>query len=70
MSAVKGLLEQLGKVCVEGQGNLIVTRCPPNWKSVLPLWGRTTSDRKMMQTVKEKLDPQRLFNPGRFVDGI
>ena len=51
-------------------GNIIVTRCPAEWKSVLPVWGRTTSDRAMMKAVKEKLDPQRLFNPGRFVDGI
>ena len=24
----------------------------------------------LMRTVKEHLDPRRLFNPGRFVDGI
>lgn len=67
---VKGFLEKLSRVCAESEGNLIVTRCPPSMKSVLPLWGRSTGDRKMMRIVKEKLDPRGLFNPGRFVDGI
>ena len=35
-----------------------------------PVWGRPTPDRALMRQVKDKLDPGRLFNPGRFVDGI
>lgn len=55
---------------VQAQGNLIVTHCPTDWKARLPIWGRPTSDREMMRTIKDRLDPQRLFNPGRFVEGF
>jgi glycolate oxidase FAD binding subunit len=54
----------------EAQGNVIVLRCPPPWKASLPVWGRPRNDAWLMRAVKEKLDPRRLFNPGRFVDGI
>jgi glycolate oxidase FAD binding subunit len=54
----------------EYAGNVVVLRCPSDWKSVVPVWGRSTPDRVLMRAVKEKLDPRRVFNPGRFVDGI
>jgi glycolate oxidase FAD binding subunit len=53
-----------------GQGNLVLTRCPPAWKKTLPVWGAPRGDAWLMRRVKDKLDPRRLFNPGRFVDGI
>ncbi len=53
-----------------GQGRVIVLDCPPSWKDDLNVWGPPGGDAALMRTVKEKLDPQRLFNPGRFVDGI
>jgi glycolate oxidase FAD binding subunit len=64
------LLEPLLAFAAEAKGNLIVTRCPPAWKSSLPVWGRPTGDRALMRAVKAKLDPGNLFNPGRFVDNI
>ena len=48
----------------------MVLRCPTAWKAVLPIWGLPRGDAWLMRTVKEKLDPRRLFNPGRFVEGI
>jgi glycolate oxidase FAD binding subunit len=64
------MLELLGTLAEKANGNLIVTRCPAPWKSVLPVWGRPTADRILMKAIKEKLDPGNIFNPGRFVDGI
>jgi glycolate oxidase FAD binding subunit len=64
------LLEPLLAFAAEAKGNLIVTRCPPAWKSALPVWGRPTGDRALMRAVKAKLDPGNVFNPGRFVDNI
>jgi glycolate oxidase FAD binding subunit len=52
------------------QGNLTLFRCPPAWKTDLPVWGNPRSDNWLMRTVKDKLDPKGLFNPGRFVAGI
>jgi glycolate oxidase FAD binding subunit len=51
-------------------GNVVVRSCPPAWKPDLPVWGAPRDDLALMHAVKEKLDPRRLFNPGRFVDGI
>jgi len=64
------LLTILGRKAEAGRGNLIVTRCPAEWKATLPIWGRSTPDRTLMKAVKLKLDPGNVFNPGRFVDGI
>jgi glycolate oxidase FAD binding subunit len=62
---LKGLLELAGD-----EGNVVLTRCPVAWKRRLPLWGQPRADTWLMRQVKERLDPRRLFNPGRFVDSI
>jgi glycolate oxidase FAD binding subunit len=49
------------------QGNVVVLRCPPAWKATLPVWGVPRGDATLMRAVREKLDPRRLFNPGRFL---
>ena len=66
----KELLDELIRLAAERAGNVVVVRCPTAWKSVVPVWGRSTPDRDLMRAVKDKLDPGRVFNPGRFVDGI
>jgi glycolate oxidase FAD binding subunit len=68
--AAKAYLNDLLRFAGECSGNVVVTRCPTAWKSVLPVWGRPTGDRELMKAVKEKLDPRGIFNPGRFVGGI
>jgi glycolate oxidase FAD binding subunit len=67
---VKSGLDHLLRLAHSAAGNVVVTRCPPAWKAALPVWGNSSPDRKLMRAVKDKLDPRRLFNPGRFVDGI
>jgi glycolate oxidase FAD binding subunit len=64
------MLEGLAEVASAAQGNLVVPHCPAEWKRALPVWGRPRNDLWLMRQVKEKLDPRRLFNPGRFLDGI
>jgi glycolate oxidase FAD binding subunit len=49
-------------------GNLIVRRCPPEWKASLQVWGAPRNDTWLMRRIKQTLDPRGLFNPGRFVD--
>ncbi len=60
---LKGLLAR----ATASRGNLIVTRCPPAWKTTLPVWGTPREDAWLMRRVKDSLDPRGLFNPGRFV---
>jgi glycolate oxidase FAD binding subunit len=64
------MLKDLAEVAASAQGNLVVPHCPTEWKRTLPVWGRPRNDLGLMRRVKEQLDPRRLFNPGRFVDGI
>jgi glycolate oxidase FAD binding subunit len=64
------ILDGLGRMAAEWAGNVVVIRCPHEWKAVVPVWGRPTPDRELMRAVKDKVDPRRVFNPGRFVDGI
>jgi glycolate oxidase FAD binding subunit len=64
------LLRSLRGLAAPGRGQVVVLRCPAAWKRTVDVWGPPRSDVTLMRAVKEKLDPRRLFNPGRFVDGI
>ncbi len=64
------MLKKLRDLAGAGQGHVIVLRCPSGWKDAGLVWGPPRGDVWLMRKVKEQLDPRRLFNPGRFVDGI
>jgi glycolate oxidase FAD binding subunit len=61
------MLRQLQDAAATAEGNVVVLQCPPAWKAVLPVWGRPRGDVFLMSAVRDKLDPCRLFNPGRFL---
>lgn len=67
---VAAMLKELTDMAVRAEGNLVLPRCPSEWKRELPIWGRERGDLWLMRQVKDKLDPQHLFNPGRFLAGI
>jgi glycolate oxidase FAD binding subunit len=64
------MLKELTDAAVRAEGNLVLSRCPVAWKRELPVWGRERGDLWLMRQVKEKMDPHKVFNPGRFVAGI
>ncbi len=51
-------------------GSVVVYRCPSAWKDANLVWGSERGDLRLMRAIKDKLDPQKIFNPGRFVGGI
>ncbi len=50
-------------------GNLILSRCPTEWKDSLRVWGEPRADWIIGQRIKRALDPHLAMNPGRFVSG-
>ncbi len=64
------MLKLMQGLATPTRGAVVVLRCPAAWKRTLPVWGPPREDVWLMRAVKERLDPGRLFNPGRFVDGI
>jgi glycolate oxidase FAD binding subunit len=70
LSRVSAMLKELTDAAVRAEGNLVLPRCPVEWKRALPIWGRERGDLWLMRQVKDKLDPHHLFNPGRFIEAI
>lgn len=51
-------------------GQLVILRATDEVKTQLDVWGDAGSNAALMIALKEKFDPQRQLNPGRFVVGI
>jgi glycolate oxidase FAD binding subunit len=49
------------------RGNLILSRCPTEWKDSLRVWGEPRADWSIGEWIKRALDPHLAMNPGRFV---
>jgi len=64
------ILSTWRKRAQQGQGSVVVERCPSDWKASLNVWGPFRGDAWLMSEVKRKFDPRAVFNPGRFAFGI
>jgi len=58
---VRVLLE----AAVERVGNLVVEKAPDDWKPQLPVWGKPDASWSLMRKLKQTLDPNGTFSPGR-----
>ncbi len=67
LEQAKTLHAFLSSEASEAQGNVVILRCPAEWKKELSVWGNPRADAFLMQSVKEKLDPKQIFNPGRLL---
>lgn len=70
LHGVTELVNSLLRVAIHCGGNMTVERAPAEIKDKLPVWGAVRDDFKLMGLIKEKMDPSRILNPGRFVAGI
>ncbi len=66
LAALNALREELYRL----QGTLIVEQCPISLKQQLDVWGTIKDVLPLMQRIKDKFDPGRTLNPGRFVGAI
>jgi glycolate oxidase FAD binding subunit len=61
------IVKALRERAVAAGGNLVITRCQPEWKRELKVWGEPRGNLALMRAVKKAIDPHNLFNPGRFL---
>ena len=66
LGRVQVMLKGLQDAAEAARGNLILPRCPPEWKRSLPVWGRPRGDAGLMREVKTKLDPNGSVQPRPF----
>ena len=63
------MLAPLREFARRQRGNLIILHCDDAWKDRLPVFGDPEASWPLMRHLKATLDPHRLLNPGRFLDG-
>jgi glycolate oxidase FAD binding subunit len=71
--AIEDLAVEVGRLraqAVDGGGNVILSRCPTEWKERLGVWGTPRGDWALAEAIKRALDPGGVMNPGRFVGTI
>jgi glycolate oxidase FAD binding subunit len=61
--ALRDLLEPLG-------GTLVVQDMPNEWRGKIDAWGTPPPAFKLMRALKDRFDPERRLNPGRFVGAL
>lgn len=54
----------------ERNGRSVIEVAPRSIKQKLNVWGAEAEDWSLMKGIKNKIDPMRILNPGRFVGGI
>jgi len=69
-AALAGLIEKFTAEAANRGGNLVVESAPRELKEKVRVWGRPRSDEVVARRLKEKMDPNNVLNPGRFVGGI
>ena len=63
-------IDRLRAEAVRDGGNLVLPRCPVEWKDRLKVWGDPRPDWDIAVKIKQALDPGAILNPGRFVATI
>ncbi|MDJ0636242.1 MAG: FAD-binding oxidoreductase [Xenococcaceae cyanobacterium MO_188.B29] len=64
------VIPKIRSFCQDNSGFLTILTAPKSIKQQLDIWGYTGNAVQMMQTIKQKFDPNHIFNPDRFVGGM
>jgi glycolate oxidase FAD binding subunit len=63
-------LAEMRRLAQASGGQMLILRAPGEIKNQIDVWGDVGPAQSLMRALKEKFDPHRLLNPGRFVTGI
>ena len=63
-------MAELLKLSRKAGGNTVVQHAPTALKDKLSIWGESGTDFVVMERLKERLDPNDVMCPGRFVQGL
>jgi glycolate oxidase FAD binding subunit len=63
-------IDLINRVRETAGGSLFIERAPAVVRQRAGAWGSIGATASLMRSIKEKLDPQSLLSPGRFVAGI
>jgi FAD/FMN-containing dehydrogenase len=61
-------IESLRRAARDLGGSLVVERAPAELKARLDPWGLSDASASLMRRVKQQLDPDDIFSPGRFLN--
>jgi glycolate dehydrogenase FAD-binding subunit len=64
------MLAEIRRLARARGAQTLILRAPDEIKSRIDVWGEVGPTASLMRALKEKFDPHRLLNPGRFVAGI
>jgi glycolate oxidase FAD binding subunit len=63
-------LAEMRRLAQARGGQMLILRAPDDIKTQIDVWGEVGPTEGLMRALKEKFDPNRLLNPGRFVARI
>jgi glycolate oxidase FAD binding subunit len=69
-AAAASAIEETRRLIAGSGGTVVVHEAPPAVRALLDVWGPPPSAWPIMRAVKQRLDPDRLLAPGRFVGGL
>jgi glycolate oxidase FAD binding subunit len=59
-------VESLRRAARDLGGSLVVERAPTELKAHFDVWGLADDTASLMRRIKQQLDPEDVFSPGRF----
>lgn len=70
LANLRDMMKELMAAAERMNGSITLTHCPVALKSEINIWGEARGEWDIMRLIKDRFDPRRILNPGRFVHGI
>ena len=70
LAAVAAAIASARSAAAAGGGSLVLEEAPAGIRALVDVWGPAPASFDVMRRLKDRLDPDGLLNPGRFVGGL